>query len=98
MTADARSAQRVEGGRIGGDMLWFNNEKGHGFIETATGDRLRVEGSGFRNGPPEGRCAGMAVTFPGNRGGEAGRGPPVTTSDDAAPLTARSTRHARLRG
>ena len=38
MTADARSAQRVEGGRINGDMLWFNNEKGHGFIETA---RLR---------------------------------------------------------
>ena len=36
MTADARSAQRAEGGRISGDMLWFNNEKGHGFIETAT--------------------------------------------------------------
>ena len=63
MTADARSAHRVEGGRISGDMLWFNNEKGHGFIETAAGDRLRVEGSGFRNGPPEGRCAGMPVTF-----------------------------------
>ena len=44
MTADARSAHRVEGGRVSGDMLWFNNEKGHGFIETAGGDRLRVEG------------------------------------------------------
>jgi cold shock CspA family protein len=63
MTADARSAQRAEGGRISGDMLWFNNEKGHGFIETATGDRLRVEASDFRNGPPEGRCAGLGVTF-----------------------------------
>jgi cold shock CspA family protein len=65
MTADARSTQRVEGGRISGDMLWFNNEKGHGFIETSTGDRLRVEASDFRNGPPEGRCAGLGVTFRG---------------------------------
>ena len=53
MTADARSTQRAEGGRISGDMLWFNNEKGHGFIETATGERLRVEAPDFRNGPPE---------------------------------------------
>ncbi|MDQ2969151.1 MAG: hypothetical protein M3R37_12645 [Actinomycetota bacterium] len=94
MTADARSVQRVEGGRISGDMLWFNNEKGHGFIETAAGDRLRVEGSGFRNGPPEGRCAGMAVTFQVTGEGEAARALDVAFPEDAPPRRARIRRSA----
>ena len=94
MTADARSAQRVEGGRISGDMLWFNNEKGHGFIETTAGDRLRVEGSGFRNGPPEGRCAGMPVTFHVAGDGEAARALDVAFPEDAAPRRARIRRSA----
>jgi cold shock CspA family protein len=94
MTADARSAQRVEGGRISGDMLWFNNEKGHGFIETAAGDRLRVEGSGFRNGPPEGRCAGMQVTFHVAGDGEAARALDVAFPEDAPPRRARIRRSA----
>jgi len=94
MTADARSAQRVEGGRISGDMLWFNNEKGHGFIETADGDRLRVEKSGFRNGPPEGRCAGMAVTFQVTGEGDAARALDVAFPEDAPPRRARIRRSA----
>jgi cold shock CspA family protein len=94
MTADARSAQRAEGGRISGDMLWFNNEKGHGFIETAAGDRLRVEGTGFRNGPPEGRVAGMAVTFEVTGDGESARAHDVVFPDDAAPRRARIRRSA----
>jgi cold shock CspA family protein len=94
MTADARSVQRVEGGRINGDMLWFNNEKGHGFIETAGGDRLRVEGRDFRNGPPEGRVAGMAVTFQVTGDGEAARAQDVVFPDDAAPRRARIRRSA----
>jgi cold shock CspA family protein len=94
MTADARSAQRVEGGRVSGDMLWFNNEKGHGFIETTAGDRLRVEGSGFRNGPPEGRCAGMPVTFHVAGDGEAARALDVAFPEDAAPRRARIRRSA----
>ena len=94
MQADARSTQRVEGGRISGDMLWFNNEKGHGFIETAAGDRLRVEGSGFRNGPPEGRCAGMPVTFHIAGDGEAARALDVAFPEDAAPRRARIRRSA----
>jgi cold shock CspA family protein len=94
MTADARSAHRVEGGRISGDMLWFNNDKGHGFIETAMGDRLRVEGSGFRNGPPEGRCAGMAVTFQVTGDGETARALDVAFPEDAAPRRARIRRSA----
>jgi cold shock CspA family protein len=94
MTADARSAQRVEGGRINGDMLWFNNEKGHGFIETAAGDRLRVEEADFRNGPPQGRVAGMAVTFEVTGDGEAARAQDVVFPDDAAPRRARIRRSA----
>ena len=94
MQADARSAHRVEGGRVSGDMLWFNNEKGYGFIETAAGDRLRVEGSGFRNGPPEGRCAGMPVTFHIAGDGEAARALDVAFPEDAAPRRARIRRSA----
>ncbi len=94
MTADARSAQRAEGGRISGDMLWFNNEKGHGFIETAEGDRLRVEGADFRNGPPEGRVAGMAVTFEVTGDGEAARAQDVAFPQDAPPRRARIRRSA----
>ena len=94
MTADARSAQRVEGGRISGDMLWFNNEKGHGFIETAGGDRLRVESSGFRKGPPEGRCAGMAVTFQVTGDGDTARALDVAFPEDAPPRRARIRRSA----
>jgi cold shock CspA family protein len=94
MTADARSAHRVEGGRISGDMLWFNNDKGHGFIETAMGDRLRVEGSGFRNGPPQGRCAGMAVTFQVTGDGETARALDVAFPEDSPPRRARIRRSA----
>jgi CspA family cold shock protein len=94
MTADARSAPRAEGARQNGDMLWFNNEKGHGFIETEAGDRLRVEGSDFRNGPPEGRVAGMAVTFEISGEGESARAQDVEFPDDAAPRRARIRRSA----
>jgi cold shock CspA family protein len=94
MTADARSAQRAEGGRISGDMLWFNNEKGHGFIETAAGDRLRVEASDFRNGPPEGRCAGLSVTFHVVGDGESARAQDVAFPEDAPPRRARIRRSA----
>jgi cold shock CspA family protein len=94
MTADARSVQRVDGGRMNGDMLWFNNEKGYGFIETAGGERLRVEGRDFRNGPPEGRVAGMAVTFQVNGDGEEARAEDVVFPDDAAPRRARIRRSA----
>jgi len=94
MTADARSAQRAEGGRISGEMLWFNQDKGHGFIETAAGERLRVEGAAFSKGPPEGRCAGMAVTFYVAGEGEAARALDVVFPDDAAPRRARMRRSA----
>ena len=47
-----------------GEMLFFNATKQFGFIRTEEGERLYVHRDGFLPGtPPEGRCAGMKVTF-----------------------------------
>jgi cold shock CspA family protein len=47
-----------------GTMVWFNEEKGHGYISTEAGERLYVSQNGFRDGnAPEGRCAGLPVEF-----------------------------------
>ena len=47
-----------------GKMVWFNEEKGHGYISTETGERLFVSEEGFVDAsPPKGRCAGLAVEF-----------------------------------
>jgi cold shock CspA family protein len=47
-----------------GTMLWFNADKDHGFISTEEGERLLVHGPSFAGGVrPEGRCAGLDVTF-----------------------------------
>jgi cold shock CspA family protein len=47
-----------------GTMIWFNAEKGFGFIRTEEDERLYVAASGFLPGaPPEGRCAGKDVVF-----------------------------------
>jgi cold shock CspA family protein len=45
-------------------MLWFNVEKGYGYINTETEERLYVAGTGFLPGhEPKPRCKGAAVTF-----------------------------------
>lgn len=47
-----------------GTMLWFNREKGYGFIQTEDDERLYVAGSGFLSGhQPARRCRGQKVTF-----------------------------------
>lgn len=47
-----------------GKMLWFNADKGFGFIRTEHDERLYVAHTGFQPGQvPEGRCAGLEVTF-----------------------------------
>ena len=47
-----------------GTMLWFNLEKGYGFIHTEQDERLYVARSGFFPGhEPERRCKGRAVSF-----------------------------------
>lgn len=94
MTAEAQSVQRAGGGRLDGQMLWFNNDKGHGFIESATKERLRVEAADFSNGPPEGRCAGLAVTYQLDGDGESAKPFDVAFRDDAAPRRARIRRSA----
>ena len=33
-----------------GTMVWFNEEKGHGYISTETGERLYVSEQGFVDG------------------------------------------------
>ena len=45
-------------------MLWFNAEKGYGFIETENEERLYVAASGFRlDHEPMQRCKGREVSF-----------------------------------
>jgi cold shock CspA family protein len=49
-----------------GKMIWFNGEKGYGFIQTDDDERLHVASNGFlpnEEPKPESRCAGRAVTF-----------------------------------
>jgi cold shock CspA family protein len=47
-----------------GKMLWFNGEKGHGYIQTEDEERLYVESQGFLpKEEPKARCAGKYVTF-----------------------------------
>lgn len=47
-----------------GKMLWFNIDKGFGFIRTEEDERLYVARSGFVDGHvPTERCAGKEVTF-----------------------------------
>jgi hypothetical protein len=47
-----------------GTMLWFNPAKGHGFIDTDAGERLRVDEDGLAVGQTlADRCSGTRVTF-----------------------------------
>jgi cold shock CspA family protein len=47
-----------------GKMIWFNAEKGFGYIRTEDDERLFVAQDGFQPGEvPNGRCTGRDVTF-----------------------------------
>jgi cold shock CspA family protein len=47
-----------------GTMMWFNVDKGFGFISTESDERLYVARSGFSPGHvPEPRCRGRKVSF-----------------------------------
>ena len=47
-----------------GTMIWFNEVKDLGFIQTEDGERLSVLGTGFAEGKrPVGRCADAVVSF-----------------------------------
>ena len=47
-----------------GTMLWFNVDKGYGYISTEQDERLYVARSGFLpDHEPQPRCKGRAVSF-----------------------------------
>ncbi len=73
-------------------MLWFNEDKGHGFIRTEDEERLCVERAGFSVGhaPPD-RCKGLAVEFERTLVGEDARATGVVF------ITPDEQRRARLR-
>ena len=77
---------------MNGTMLWFNVEKGYGFIETEHGERLAVAADAFLPGhEPEPRCKGRAVVF--ERQLEGGESAAARVSF----VPERDTRRARLR-
>lgn len=76
-----------------GTMIWFNPAKHHGFIQTDTGERLRVDDAGIEPGNVIGdRCRGTRVTFDVVEEQTEARAVHVTI----VPLQA--ARRARLRG
>jgi hypothetical protein len=80
-----------------GTMLWFNDVKDLGEITAEDGERLPILGTGFAAGErPQGRCAGLPVTFEIAQQGEERRAEDVRFVPEIAPRRARM-RHARMR-
>jgi CspA family cold shock protein len=49
---------------MNGKMIWFNPDKGFGFIRTEEDERLYVAANGFADGnAPQSRCGGRDVAF-----------------------------------
>jgi len=48
---------------VNGKMLWFNEVRGQGLIESETGERVLVDRRAFAGGAPVGRCRGREVEF-----------------------------------
>jgi cold shock CspA family protein len=73
-----------------GTMLWFNQEKNHGFISTEEGERLYVHSEGFEQGQkPESPCAGTPVDFQVYGNGDGRKAVGVTLVEQIAPRRAR---------
>ena len=76
-----------------GTIIWFNIDKGHGFIRTADEERLYVAKDGFLPGEePTERVAGRAVTFERDAEQAEPRAVQVSFVEDGGP-----PRRARLR-
>lgn len=88
-TNSIRRAQQPERGK----MLWFNEEKDYGFIETDDEERLYVHGSGFDGGVRlKGPCAGIVVDFTIEDGPDGRHAERVRVVPDVAPRRARRRR------
>jgi cold shock CspA family protein len=73
-----------------GTMIWFNVDKGHGFIDTEQGERLYVASDGFVPGElPKPRCKGHVVRFDREADGEEARAVNVSFVTTADPRRAR---------
>lgn len=78
-----------------GTMLWFNVDKGYGFIHTEDEERLPVGSTGFLAGhEPEPRCKGREVRFEREVDAEGVRAVNVCFISRAEPRRAR-LRHTR---
>jgi cold shock CspA family protein len=76
-----------------GELLWFNEERQDGVIVLDDGSKVVVLGSGFAPGhAPEGRCAGLPVSFDLVEESGERRAVSVVVLDDLP------VRRARLRG
>ena len=77
---------------MNGKMIWFNPDKGYGFIRSAQDERLYVTTSGFAEGnDPQSRCGGLDVAFE-RLVGDAG-----PQAVDVRYVTVTEPRRARLR-
>ena len=74
---------------LGGQMRWFNEDRGDGMIACEDGEAYQVLAADFVTAPPVGRCAGIEVTF--RAGEEPGHAIEVALTEEGA------TRRARLR-
>jgi cold shock CspA family protein len=84
---------------MSGTMIWFNEEKDHGYISTEAGERLYVAGTGFAGGVrPKGRCAGLAVTFRVTKDGGVRQAAETTLLIDAPSQRARRRHGGTGRG
>ena len=99
LVADPVYSPQTAGQEESGTMLWFNEEKDHGYISTEAGERLYVAGTGFAGGVrPVGRCAGLAVTFRVTRDGGVRQAEETTLLTDAPNQRARRRHGGTGRG
>ena len=79
-----------------GTMLWFNVDKGYGFIQTDDDERLAVARSGFLpEHEPAPRCKGRRVSFERQDGKD---GPHAVNVSFVADVEQRRARLRRSRG
>lgn len=73
-----------------GTMLWFNADKGYGFIQTEDDERLKVASDGFAaDHQPPPRCKGRTVSFEREVAEDEARAVNVTFSERDEPRRAR---------